>query len=136
LSPLISARPVRRGCRYIGFPAQADCERFDGVDVLVIFPFDYRANSRVRISICLGGRFFDCPNFLLTRLHIGRDGVLDVRDICCGAPTPVAGIPQLLLVFLQRFGGSIYGGTGRFRGIPRPHMRPIENRRLVVLPFS
>jgi hypothetical protein len=106
-SSIISARPVGWCLRYVGFPAQAYGESFDSADILTIFPLNNGTNSAVTVLICPGSCFFDCPNFMLTRLDIIGDGVLNIDDVGRCVPTPVAGIPQLLLVLLQRLGVPI-----------------------------
>jgi hypothetical protein len=111
LFPIISARPVGWRRRYVGFPAQARREIFDGGDVFVIFSFDYRANHSARVLICLRGCLFDRSNFLLTRLDVVRDSILDIHDVGRGASTPLTGIPKLLAVFLQRPRGPVDCGT-------------------------
>jgi hypothetical protein len=122
-------------CRYVGFPAQTHCKSFDGRDIFVVLSFNNGTNRRVRVSICLGCGFLDRPNFLLTRLDIARDRVLNIHDVGCGVSAPLAGIPELLPVFLKSLGRPIDSSASLFRGVSRPHMRAIEDRGLMALPL-
>jgi hypothetical protein len=80
--------------------------------------------------------FFNVSNFLLTRLDIVRDGFLNIHYVGRGVSTPLAGVPKLLPVFLQRLCGAIDRSTGLLRRVARPHMWAVENRRLMALPIS
>ena len=131
----IAAKLVNWRCRRVGFPAQTHCYAFDGRGIFVVFSFDDGADRRVRVSICLGGRFFDRANFLLTRLDIVSHRVLKIHDVGRGVSTPVAGIPNLPLAFLQRLGGPVDSSTSLLRGVALPHMRAVEDGRLMALPF-
>jgi hypothetical protein len=127
-------RTIDWRCRHTGLAAQADCKSIYGWYILTIFAFDNRANSTIRILVCSCSCFFDCLNFLLPGGDIGRDRVLGADDMRRRVITPGDGIPKLLLVRLQRLGGSVDCCARCFRGITRPHVGAIENGSLLALP--